>query len=49
MLHELTPFGDTTTSGMDSSAPAGLQRNKLVVTSLSWSATGQSVAASYGR
>uniref|UniRef100_A0A7R9V7G1 Uncharacterized protein n=1 Tax=Chlamydomonas euryale TaxID=1486919 RepID=A0A7R9V7G1_9CHLO len=46
-LHELMPFGtDTLARGKSSAAAA---HKKLVVTCLSWSCTGQSVAASYGR
>ncbi|GAX78283.1 hypothetical protein CEUSTIGMA_g5725.t1 [Chlamydomonas eustigma] len=47
---ELNAFPDPATSSYSNAAPtASTSSNQLVVTSLSWSATGQTIAASYGR
>lgn len=51
-IFELTAFSDLGLPAGDSAAKpssAAAARSKLVVTSLSWSSTGQTVAAAYGR
>eukprot|EP00798_Chlamydomonas_sp_ICE-L_P001991 gene1991-33412_t len=46
LVHELTAFAELAVNFESNDVS---KRNRLVVTSLSWSATGQSIAASYGR
>ena len=57
-LFELSAFQDGAASSSSyapqggvngTAAPSSTPRSKLVVTSLSWSSTGQTIAAAYGR
>ncbi|KAG1673700.1 hypothetical protein FOA52_010569 [Chlamydomonas sp. UWO 241] len=48
-VYELSPFMQVGADSGPSASAASAARKKLVVTCLSWSCTGQTVAASYGR